>query len=427
MRHHSRDGSDDIEAAQLLLNGDRDEADESTVVASSSGDGTPTPEASLKKFLPHDFVLQPKRTCFSVKLLLSLLILMSFSVLSLSAAYSAFKSRSGKISSTVEAAQEEHARDGYVLDPSWDFNAASQERHYHWTITDKELNPDGVYRPMVVINGQFPGPLVEVNEGDTIIVHVNNQGINATAFHWHGIYQNGSNAMDGTVGVTQCPIAPGTSFTYKFQIKGQSGTYWYHSHMTAQASDGLYGPLIIHSKDERKLQKPQYSTDQILMVSDHYYDLSGALMFQYLRPDRENAEPVPAAALINGQGIRNCDHLPNRKCDNSTAGVGVPKLNLEAGQNHRIRFINTGAFAEFQIQFDEHEFAVTEADGTDIVPKYYHRLNILPAQRYSVVITTNRTDQWSYWLRARTASRSAIPNWLLRTGQSSAIPMELLP
>jgi hypothetical protein len=33
---------------------------------------------------------------------------------------------------------------------------------------------------MMVINGQFPGPLIEANEGDTIIVNVKNDMFNGT-------------------------------------------------------------------------------------------------------------------------------------------------------------------------------------------------------------------------------------------------------
>lgn len=118
----------------------------------------------------------------------------------------------------------------YILTNNWDYNAPPQRREYHWTVAEKELNPDGVFRQMILINEEYPGPLIECNEGDTIVVHVNNQGSNATAIHWHGMYQNGTNFMDGTVGITQCPIAPGGSFTYEYKIEGQSGTYWYHGH-----------------------------------------------------------------------------------------------------------------------------------------------------------------------------------------------------
>lgn len=116
------------------------------------------------------------------------------------------------------------ADEDYILDSKWDFAAPSQERHYDWTILEKEGNPDGVYKPMMTINGQFPGPLIEANEGDTIVVNVHNLATNATAIHWHGLFQNGSVWMDGTAGVTQCPIAPGNSFQYKFTVKGQYGT-----------------------------------------------------------------------------------------------------------------------------------------------------------------------------------------------------------
>jgi hypothetical protein len=119
----------------------------------------------------------------------------------------------------------------YILDPHWNFKAKPKTRNYHFTIKDEEVNPDGVYRQMILINGQFPGPLIECNDGDRLVIEIENQSINATAFHWHGIFQNGSNWMDGTVGVTQCPIAPGRNFTYDFTIRGQHGTYWYGFHI----------------------------------------------------------------------------------------------------------------------------------------------------------------------------------------------------
>ena len=36
------------------------------------------------------------------------------------------------------------------------------------------MAPDGVERQMFVYNNQFPGPLIEANWGDTIVVHVTN-------------------------------------------------------------------------------------------------------------------------------------------------------------------------------------------------------------------------------------------------------------
>ncbi|KAF2110063.1 putative multicopper oxidase, type 1 [Lophiotrema nucula] len=287
----------------------------------------------------------------------------------------------------------------YILDPEWKFDAGPAMREYRWTITDAELNPDGVYRPMILINGMFPGPLIECNEGDSIVVHVHNEATNATSIHWHGLYQNGTNWMDGTIGITQCPIAPGQSLTYRFDVEGQSGTYWYHSHMSVQASDGLYGPIVIHAKNEKELQKVPYEEDRVVMVSDHYYDLSSSLMMQYLAPDNENSEPVPPSALIDGRNVRDCSKLPGRRCD--AANLSNTLFDLPSDKNTRLRIINAGAFAEFQLQIDEHEFSITEVDGTDVHPQSIHRLNINPAQRYSIILTPPNPNKGLYWMRAR--------------------------
>lgn len=289
----------------------------------------------------------------------------------------------------------------YILDPKWNFDAATITREYHWTIAEYDLNPDGVYRPMTLINAMFPGPLIECNEGDEIVVHINNQGTNATSIHWHGLYQNGTNWMDGTVGITQCPIAPGHSFTYRFNVTGQTGTYWYHSHMAMQSSDGLVGPIVIHAKGEEAehLQKVAYGEDRVVLVSDHYYDISSTLLMQYLSPGNENDEPVPQAALINGRGSRNCEDLPSRNC--SSVGVLDALFDLSMEHNTRLRIINVGAFAEFQMQIDEHEFQLTEVDGVDVHPQSIHRLNISPAQRYSIIVTPPNPNNGLYWMRAR--------------------------
>ena len=290
----------------------------------------------------------------------------------------------------------------YILDLSWDFQAEPTTREYNWTILDAELNPDGIYRPMILINNQFPGPLVECNDGDTLAVHVHNQATNATSIHFHGLFQNGTNAMDGTVGVTQCPIAPNTSFTYRFTVTKQSGTYWYHAHQSGQASDGLLGPMVVHTAEERKsLQELDYDTDRIVMIQDHYHNLTSEILMDYLKPGMENDEPVPDNGLINGRGTRKCEDFPGWQCDDTN--TSFPVFDLAPGQRHRLRIINVGAFAEFQVQFDEHPFYVTEVDGTDVHPEPFHRLNILPAQRYSIVLETNvtSTNQNTFWMRAR--------------------------
>ncbi|RMZ78142.1 hypothetical protein DV738_g4018, partial [Chaetothyriales sp. CBS 135597] len=282
----------------------------------------------------------------------------------------------------------------YLLDPKWQFQAP-QRREYYWTITEESYPIAGATRNLILINGQFPGPLIEVNDGDTVVVHVDNKASNSTSIHWHGLYQRGSNWFDGAAGVTQCPIAPGSSFTYEFKIDGQTGTYWYHAHLAVQTADGLYGPFVIHSEEESSLQKVPYASDRVVMVQDFYNDLSAQLLVKYLEPDNENAEPVPDGALINGRSFQDCSGLSDQSCTPE-----FPTFELAEGENHRLRFINVGVFATFHVQVDGHTFVITEVDGTDVFPTQSDLLFINPAQRYSIILSTNQTGADSFWLRA---------------------------
>ena len=298
------------------------------------------------------------------------------------------------VSSVGNSGDEER----YVLSPYWDSAASPTRREYNWTISKEERNPDGVFKPTLLINGLSPGPLIECNEGDTIVVHVHNAASDATSIHWHGIFQNGSNWMDGASSVTQCPIASGKSFTYEFQVLGQVGTYLYRSEIGVQAADGLVGPIVIHSVNERDLQKLDYDSDRVVLVQDYYHETSSVLLENYMKPSSKKDPPLPDSILINGKNIWNCA-MSMKKCDNSKAILET--LNLEPGKNHRLRIVNAGVSAEFEIQIDNHSFAVTEMDGIDVWPEYYDRLQIQPTQRYSIIMTTDMVTANTFWFRVR--------------------------
>jgi FtsP/CotA-like multicopper oxidase with cupredoxin domain len=69
-------------------------------------------------------------------------------------------------------------------------------------------SPDGFERNVLLVNGSLPGPTIEANWGDTIVVHVSNSlANNGTGIHFHGIRQNYTNQMDGVPSITQCPVA----------------------------------------------------------------------------------------------------------------------------------------------------------------------------------------------------------------------------
>lgn len=67
-----------------------------------------------------------------------------------------------------------------------------------------------------------------------VVVHVTNHLLTqAITIHWHGIHQMSAPWMDGVAYITQCPIMPRQSFTYRF-IATPAGTHWYHDHIVSQ-------------------------------------------------------------------------------------------------------------------------------------------------------------------------------------------------
>jgi len=164
---------------------------------------------------------------------------------------------------TIKAASPSEQLD---LKTSFEVSSTPTVRDYVFNVTLGRGDPDGYAKPLIFVNGQSPGPLIEANTGDLIRIVVNNQlPEEGTTIHWHGIDQRNSNWMDGVHGVTQCAIPPGQSFTYGFNVTGQRGTFWYHSHDSVQYTNGLYGPLIIHDPDEKI---PQVDDDKIVMFGD---------------------------------------------------------------------------------------------------------------------------------------------------------------
>ncbi|KAJ4373145.1 hypothetical protein N0V83_003436 [Neocucurbitaria cava] len=171
--------------------------------------------------------------------------------------------------------------------------------------------------------------------------------------------------MDGPVGVSQCSIPPGSSFTYNFTID-QPGTYWYHSHERGQYPDGLRGPLIVHDSEDP--HKDLYDEEIVLTLSDWYHDLMPALLKGFISiANPSGAEPVPQSALMN-----------------DTQNLNVK---IEAGKTYLFRIINIGAFAAQYVWFEEHTMKVVEVDGVYTEPMDADMIYVTAAQRYSVLLT----------------------------------------
>lgn len=104
-----------------------------------------------------------------------------------------------------------------ILLPSVD----AATRVFDWEVSWVSRSPDGQHaRPVIGINGQWPLPRLEADVGDRVVVNMrNNLGNASTTIHFHGLYMNGTAHMDGVSQGTQCPVPPGSNFTYDFNVR----------------------------------------------------------------------------------------------------------------------------------------------------------------------------------------------------------------
>jgi len=289
------------------------------------------------------------------------------------------------------------------LSDKFEITSTPKTRNYYWTITNETAAPDGFTRNMLVVNSQFPGPLIEANEGDTLNILVVNKISEGVTIHWHGFFQRGTPWMDGVTGVTQCPIQPGKNFTYSFNVGNQYGTFWYHAHAQNLNSDGIAGPMIVHSVNDPLKRGVDYDQDIILLVNDWYHDMSQRIVAQLLSPTGYNnslAAPSANSALVNGIGYFDCKNAPaNATCTTPTNSLS---FDIPVRTKTRFRLIQAGSHAMFRFSVDEHTLNVTEADSTGVVgPTAIHRVPFHNGERYSVIIDTSQDAVGStFYLRA---------------------------
>ena len=98
------------------------------------------------------------------------------------------------------------------------------------------------------------------------------------SIHWHGMHQKGTPNMDGVAFITQYPILAYQNYIYKFKAF-PAVTHWYHTHIGAHRTNGLYGALIVEDTipDLYNMDLPQ---DHTLLLMDWQVDASIDLFYQ---------------------------------------------------------------------------------------------------------------------------------------------------
>lgn len=193
-------------------------------------------------------------------------------------------------------------------------------------------------------NGRVPGPTLEAWEGDSVIVHFQNDLPEPTTIHWHGIH-----LPFHTDGSPFHPVEPGGRLDYVFRVpRGTAGTYWYHPHPDQRAgpqvAKGLFGALIVRAAGD---PLSGVASERLLILHDNRFLSDGAV---------DLADPMSA------QGRRDFEN--GREGDAQFVnGQIMPSISIRAGEVQRWRVINASAARVYRLAIPGHPFLHVGSDG----------------------------------------------------------------
>ncbi|AQK91080.1 Cupredoxin superfamily protein [Zea mays] len=290
-------------------------------------------------------------------------------------------------------------------------SADAKVHHHTWDIAYHYKSLDCVNKLAVTINGESPGPTIRATQGDTVVVTVRNSlETENTGIHWHGIRQVGSPWADGTVGVTQCPILPGDTFTYRFVVD-RPGTYFYHAHYGMQRVAGLDGMLVVSVPDG--VAEPfAYDEDRTVLLMDWWHK-SVYEQAVGLASDPLVFVGEPQSLLINGRGVFepfHCSRAPSASgCSSAprpAAGCAPPALfTAVPGKTYRLRVGSLTSLSALNFAIEGHSMTVVEADGHYVRPVVVDSLYIYSGESYSVLLTADQDPSRNYWAASHVVAR----------------------
>jgi nitrite reductase (NO-forming) len=120
---------------------------------------------------------------------------------------------------------------------------------------DNALHPGGVMYKAMVFNGTVPGPVVSVDQGDTIEFTLINQGQVVHSMDFHAGYGPQA-AVGSNASATGSNVRPGESVTWTW-TPPFAGAFFYHcgadglNGVWEHIANGMFGGIVVHPKDER--------------------------------------------------------------------------------------------------------------------------------------------------------------------------------
>ncbi|XP_059626422.1 laccase-3-like [Cornus florida] len=201
---------------------------------------------------------------------------------------------------------------------------------------------------------------------------------------------------DGPAYVTQCPIQPGGTYTYRFTIENQEGTLWWHAHSRWLRAT-VYGALIIYPKLGSSYPFPK-PTHEIPVLLGEWWDRDPIDVLR--QATFTGAGPnVSDAYTINGQpgDLYRC------------SSKGTVKFPVNSGETVLLRIINAALNQQLFFTIANHKLTVVAADALYDKPFPTSVLMLGPGQTTDVLLTADQTPGRYYMAALAYATGQNVP------------------
>ena len=263
-----------------------------------------------------------------------------------------------------------------------------------------ELAPDRIVS-VTTYNGQFPGPLLRLKEGQPVTVEIHNETDIPEQLHWHG--QVVPIDVDGSAEEGTPFIPPHGSRRIAFTPK-PAGYRFYHTHVRAGADlatgqySGLVGPVYI----EPKSNPGNYDREVFLTLKEFEPTLSrgGDMAMDFLSPAaevpalKEKGESSMKASLAKGNPHGYEVGYRSFTINGKMLHHGEP-IRVKQGERVLFHVLNGSATEIRSLALPGHTFTVVATDGNPLPkPVRMPGLWLGTAERISAVVEMNHPGVW---------------------------------
>src|SRR5438105_2043936 len=253
----------------------------------------------------------------------------------------------------------------------------------------------------ITYNGQFPGPLLRVKEGQQVVVDVFNDTDTPEQLHWHGQFV--PTDVDGAAEEGTPYIAAHGMRRIAFTPR-PSGFRFYHTHNRAGVDlhagqySGQVGPVYVDPKRERGHYDKEFFL--VLKEFEPSFSQGGDMAQDFLAPiakvkELEKAgESSMKASLAKGMPHGYEVGYRYFTINGRMLGHGEP-VRVKTGEHVLFHVVN-GSATEFRsLALPGHAFRVVALDGNPVPrPAEVPVLWLGPGERISAVVEMKRPGVW---------------------------------